>query len=137
MPVTVASIGLSDDEFLSAFYRCELPVSMFRHGDHLRFAWLTLDRHPFDESLEMVREGIRRFARHHGVAHIYHETVTTAWVHLLATHPERNFEEFLTANDFRLNHRLLHRFWTPQLLDSPDARKGWVPPDKAPLPSRI
>ena len=137
MPVTVASVGLSDDQFLSAFHRCELPVSMFRHGDHLRFAWLTLHGCAFDEAVDIVREGIRRFAGHHGVGHIYHETVTTAWVHLLATHRERTFEEFLTANDFRLNHLLLHRFWTPQVLDSPDAEKRWVPPDKAPLPSRV
>src|SRR6478672_8018251 len=114
MAVTVASIGLSDDEFLSAFHSCELPVSMFRHGDHLRFAWLTLHGHAFHESVEIVQEGIRSFARHHGVAHLYHETVTTAWVHLLASHQEHRFQEFLTANDFRLNRLLLHRFWTPQ-----------------------
>src|SRR5947209_5264793 len=90
---------VKDSSTKSAFHRCELPVSMFRHGDHLRFAWLTLHGCAFDEAVDIVREGIRRFAGHHGVGHIYHETVTTAWVHLLATHRERTFEEFLTAND--------------------------------------
>src|SRR4051794_1671358 len=86
MPLVVASVGLSDNTFLSALNRCDLPLSMFRHGDHLRFAWLALHSHGFHESVNIVREGIRRFATHHGVAHIYHETVTTAWVHLLASH---------------------------------------------------
>jgi len=137
MPVTVASIALSDDDFLSAFHRCELPVSMFRHGDHLHFAWLILHGYPFDESVEIVREGIQRFARNHGVAHIYHETITLAWVHLLASHQEQTFQQFLTDNQFRLDHALLYRFWTPQLLESPDARNHWVGPDKASLPTRI
>src|SRR5947209_4973987 len=137
MPVTVASIDLSDDDFLSAFHHCELPVLMFRHGDHLRFAWLTLHGRPFDESMEIVREGIQRFARHHGVAYIYHDTITRAWVHLLASHQEHTFEQFLTDNESRLNDALLYRLWTPHVLESPDARNHWVPPDKGSLPTRI
>src|SRR4051794_19473387 len=137
MPLVVASVGLSDNAFLSALNGCDLPLSMFRHGDHLRFAWLALHTHGFHESVNIVREGIRRFATHHGVAHIYHETVTTAWVHLLASHPEQSFGEFITEHEGQLNQFLLHRFWNPHVLDSPDARKYWVPPDKMPLPSRI
>jgi hypothetical protein len=137
MPLTVASIALSDDEFLSAFHRCDLPLSLFRHGDHLRFAWLTLHRHNFPDSLEIVREGIRRFADHYGVVHIYHETVTTAWVHLLASHDEQTFEEFVTKHEARLNPGLLQQFWTQEVLDSGAARANWIPPDKRPLPNRI
>jgi hypothetical protein len=137
MPLTVASIGLSDDAFLSAFHHCELPLSMFRHGDHLRFAWLTLHGHEFDEALQIVREGILRFATHYKVAHIFHETITAAWVHLLASHREPTFSAFLAKHQGRLNMELLHRFWTPEVLDSPDAREHWLPPDRASLPDRV
>jgi CDP-diacylglycerol--glycerol-3-phosphate 3-phosphatidyltransferase len=135
MPVVVASIRLSDDDFLTAFTGCVLPVSLFRHGDHLRFAWLLLHRKPFDEALALVRQGIQRFAAHHGASHIYHETLTTAWVKLLATHQEATFEEFFVSNEHRLKREMLYRFWTPEILNSEAAKSGWVPPDKKPLPT--
>jgi len=135
MAIVVASISLSDDDFLDAFATCVLPSSMFRHGDHLRLAWLLLHRMPFDEALTLIREGIQRFAAHHGASHVYHETLTTAWVKLLATHQEASFEDFITCNRHRLNLELLHRFWTPAILDSEAAKLGWIPPDKMPLPA--
>jgi hypothetical protein len=135
MPIVVASAGLSDEEFLAAFTSCELPNALFRHGDHLRLAWLQLHRKPFDEALTSVRDGIRRFAAYHGQSQLFHETVTTAWVKLLATHHETSFAEFLERNESRLNKELLHRFWTPAQLDSEAARLGWVPPDIKALPN--
>ena len=101
----------------------------------MRLAWILLHRKPFDEALTLIREGIRRFAAHHGASHIFHETVTIAWVKLLATHDEASFEEFIAKNEHRLNLDLLHRFWTPALLESEAARMGWVPPDKKALPN--
>jgi CDP-diacylglycerol--glycerol-3-phosphate 3-phosphatidyltransferase len=134
MAVVVASAGIGDDEFLAAFTSCALPPSSFRHGDHLRVAWLLLHRKPFEEALTLVREGIQKYAAHVGVPHLYHETVTIAWVKLLATHDEATFAEFIAKNEHRLNVGLLHRFWTPAVLDSQAARSGWVPPDTADLP---
>ena len=134
MAIVVASHQLSDDEFLAAFTNCVLPPSLFRHGDHLRLAWLQLHRKPFDEALLLIRKGIQRYAAHFGASQIYHETITTAWVKLLATHTEATFQEFISNNEYRLNVELLHRFWSADVLDSAAARSGWVPPDKAALP---
>jgi hypothetical protein len=131
----VASAELTDDDFLAAFNSCRLPLSSFRHGDHLRLAWLLLHRNRFDEALAQVRESIRRFAVHHGKHDLFHETVTTAWVKLLATHSEKTFTEFLTVNEHRLTPALLHRFWTPAVLSSEAAKSHWVPPDKMALPN--
>ena len=136
MALTVASADLTDEVFLAAFQRCELPLAMFRHGDHLRFAWLTLHRHGFEQALEVVEDGIRQFATHYGVAKIFHETMTVAWVHLLASHREPTFSAFLTQNQDVLTIELLHRFWTPAVLESAQARSEWLPPDRAPLPNR-
>ena len=135
MALIIASAGLEDEDFLAAFSSCALPLSAFRHGDHLRLAWLQLQRNPLDEALKLVGNGIRRFAAHNGVPDIFHETVTTAWVKLLSTHRESNFEEFIAVNEYRLNQALLHRFWTPSLLNSEEARRGWVPPDREALPN--
>jgi hypothetical protein len=89
---------------------------------------------PLNDALTFIRNGIRRYAAHHGVAHIYHETVTTAWVRLVSTHQEPTFSEFIRLNEYRLNRTLLHRFWTPALLDSDAARFDWAPPDREALP---
>jgi hypothetical protein len=131
----LATAHLGDDEFLEAFHSCRLPTSEFRHGDHLRLAWLHLAREPFDTALNSVRSGIQNFAKHHNLSGLYHDTITSAWVHLLATHRENSFAEFLAVNESRLNSDLLHRFWTPEMLASVEARNSWVPPDRQELPA--
>ena len=135
MSIVIASAGLGDDEFLEQFANCTLPAASFRHGDHLRLAWLLLHRFPFDEALTIVRESIQRYAAHLGVPQLYHETITTAWVKLLATHDEASFNEFIVKNEHRLDLGLLLRFWTPEALESDAARLDWVPPDRAALPN--
>lgn len=134
MALVLASAHLSDEEFLKAFHACTLPNLQFRHADHLRLAWLHVHRSGLREALKLVREGIRHFAEHHGAGQLYHETITTAWVRLIATHHEATFDEFLRENDSRLTSALLHRFWTPELLASETARRRWVPPDRMSLP---
>ena len=134
MALVLASAHLSDEEFLKAFHAGTLPNSQFRHADHLRLAWLHLHRSGLPEALELVRKGVQRFAEHHGARQLYHETTTTAWVRLIATHHEATFEEFLRENAGSLTAALLHRFWTPELLASETARLQWVPPDRMSLP---
>ncbi len=134
MQLVVGSAHLDDDDFLSAFRSCKLDLSAFRHGDHLRLAWLHLHRSPVNKALDQVREDISRYASYHGVSHIFHETLTTAWVRLLATHSESSFSEFLAQNEHKLNADLLYRYWTPAALESEAARRQWLPPDIQALP---
>jgi hypothetical protein len=134
MGITVASSALDDVLFLAAVTNGTLPLDSFRHGDHLRLAWLKLHAFPFPEALAEIRRTIRSFASHHGKAAIYHETITTAWAALLASHREPTFAEFLGANEHLLNKALLERYWSPQILYSSAAKETWVPPDRAALP---
>ena len=134
MPLVLATAHLGDGEFLEAFDSCRLKTSEFRHADHLRLAWLHLHREPLDTALARVRAGIQAFAAHHGRHNLYHETITTSWVRLLATHDENRFDDFLKLNESKLHSHLLHRFWTPELLGSQDTRMRWVPPDRSGLP---
>ena len=71
MAIVVASASLNDNEFLEAFTKCELPLSSFRHGDHLRLGWIYLHRHSFAQALVLVRTGVQRYAAHHGMSHIF------------------------------------------------------------------
>jgi hypothetical protein len=129
MALVLASASLSDDEFLAAVHDTRLRTSEFRHADHLRLAWLWLHRASQKEAEDQVCLAIKQFAAHHNVPHLYHETVTLAWVRLLATHHEPTFSEFLEGNEARLNKELLLRFWSPELLASDRAKREWVPPD--------
>jgi hypothetical protein len=134
MALTPTTASLNDAEFVSAIENLELPLEQFRHADHLRLAWIELHRVPFDLALDSVRSKIRRFAAHHQKSEIYHETITVAWVSLLATHSEPTFGEFLGANSHRLNAGLLHAYWSPESLASDAARSAWLVPDVRPLP---
>jgi hypothetical protein len=125
---------LSDDDFLKAFHSCQLPKEAFRNLDHFRLAWLHLHRESLAEAEDHIRTGIQAFAAHYGATQKYHETITLAWLRLIATHQEPTFEEFLRQNQARLNLDTLHRFWTPELLASEQARREWVEPDLKALP---
>jgi hypothetical protein len=134
MRVIIASAALDDTSFLVAVTNGTLPIENFRHGDHLRLAWLKLHALPFPAALDEIRDTIRSFASQHGKAAIYHETITTAWAALLASHREPTFAEFLRANEPLLNKALLERYWSPHILYSSAAKEAWVPPDRAALP---
>lgn len=134
MPLVIGSAELADDEFLAAFHACTLDPTLFRHGDHLRLAWLYVHRGPLEEAVLRVRTEIKAFAASHGASQKFHETMTEAWVRLIATHSESSFENFIKENESRLNGALLHRFWSPEVLASDEARVAWVPPDRHPLP---
>jgi hypothetical protein len=134
MALRLATSHLSDEEFLDALHTCSLPKEQFGNADHFRLAWLHLQGRSVAEAEYLMRSGIRTFGAHHGRLDKYHETITLAWVRLLASHKEPTFEEFLRVNEARLNLATLHRYWTPELLASETARLSWVPPDRAQLP---
>src|SRR5271156_3037487 len=137
VPLKTASSALSDAEFLAEFHACSLPPACFRHADHLRLAWLHIHQHPREVAAELVRNGIQAYAKHLRRTEFYHETITVAWVRLIASHAEPTFDEFLRLNEHRLNRELLHRFWSPELLQSETARKEWVAPDRMELPAPV
>jgi CDP-diacylglycerol--glycerol-3-phosphate 3-phosphatidyltransferase len=123
---------MSDGDFLRAFQGREIPTSQFHHGDHLRLAWLLLERLPFDDALDSVRKGLQNFAARTGNPAHYHETLTQGWMRLLAAQEAKTFAEALA--DYPADESPLQLFWKPETLKTEAARTTWVPPDVAPLP---
>jgi CDP-diacylglycerol--glycerol-3-phosphate 3-phosphatidyltransferase len=123
---------MSDGDFLRAFQDRSIPVSQFHHGDHLRLAWLLLERLPFDDAMDSARRGLQNFALRAGNAANYHETVTRGWMLLLAAQEERTFDEAIA--NYPPGENPMHYFWSAGLLKTEPARTAWVPPDLAPLP---
>jgi hypothetical protein len=134
MPVT--------DEFIaslvSRFETCTLPREQWTHREHLLIALSYLRRLPRAEAAQKIRSGIQRFNAAVGRAHLYHETITLAWVEIIA--------QFLAENDRNQsmcdlaqallvqcgNRDYLLRFYSRELLFSDAARRQWTPPDFRP-----
>jgi hypothetical protein len=128
----------SDEELVSAFLDCRLSRASFDHHGHLRVAWLLLQRHPLDESIELICSGIARLAAHLGVPDQYNRTLSEALVRLMSDAMTElgSWESFLLANPMLVaNVRgLLARYYTHDRLFSAEAKHRFLAPDLQPLP---
>jgi len=129
----------SDAAFLEAFEAGERPGGVFRHADHLRLAWLYLQRDGAALGEERIADGIRRFADAQGAVGLYHETLTRVWVRLVAaalaaTPCGGSFPRFLEANPQLADKAYVFRFYSVEALSAARAREEWIEPDREPLP---
>ena len=126
------------------FRAAALPRAQWTHLAHLRVGAWHVFHHGPDAALPLLRERIRRLNEANGVANTptsgYHETVTAAYVQLLAAHlatfpaatPLDDRVQALLGGPLAARD-VMFRFWSRDLLMSPRARAEWVPPDLAPL----
>ncbi|MDX6696183.1 MAG: hypothetical protein QOF02_3786 [Blastocatellia bacterium] len=128
---------MTDEEFIEQFERGALSTDGFHHREHVRLVWLYLRRYTTLETLERFSAGLRRFAQARGLANLYHETTTWAYVFLIHERVERagasqSWEEFAAANADLLNWKenILMRYYNEDTLHSETARRIFVFPDK-------
>jgi hypothetical protein len=111
----------------------------FGHREHIELAWSYLGRDDIDAAHRKVTAAIRHVAGLHGAPDKYHETITRAWVHLVALHrahgEHNSFDEFIAANARLLDRHLLDRHYSRELLMSEEARARWADPDLRALPA--
>lgn len=130
---------MTDTEFLAAFEGRAFTRQEWTHEAHVRMAWLYLSRLPFAEAMGRVRAGIQRLNKAIGSPDGYHETVTVAYVRIIASRllPHEPYEHFRDRNPDLFDRTspalLLH--YTRERLDSPAARATFLAPDRAELPS--
>lgn len=130
---------LNDQEFVRAFEACELSNESFHHRDHIRLAWIYLQRYGEREAGQHMARAIRTFAVHHGKSDKYHETITLAWLRLVANAMRRvpreaSFNQLTIASPELLDKRTIGRFYSTAALASQATRTFWVEPDLQPLP---
>jgi hypothetical protein len=130
-----ATLALSDEEFISAFEACRVPEGL-PHLAHVRLAWLSIRRLGTTEAVERVVTGIHRFALADGAIEKFHETMTRAWVYLIADamrqNPAGDFDAFIRGCPDLLDKDLLVRHYRPLTLER--GRSGWIPPDLETIP---
>jgi hypothetical protein len=125
---------MTDQEFLHAFDSGHLSAYDFHHRDHLRLAWLQVNRLGLEAGAAAVSSGIRRFAEGHGHHRLYHETLTRFWVRIVAHASRDSFAATLDEHPMLLRKDLPLAHWSRDTLYGDAARAGWVEPDLAPLP---
>jgi hypothetical protein len=128
---------MSDDEMIARFEALDLAGHGFHHRDHVRLAWIYLNRFPILEALARLSTGLADLARSHGVPDRYHQTITWAYAFLVGERmarrgPERSWEEFATDNADLLewNDGILRRYYRDETLRSDLAREVFMMPDR-------
>lgn len=122
---------MTDTEFLRAFE--DTTLEPFHHRDHLRVTFLYLRQFGEAETRQRLGPAILRYAAAGNGAEKYHETITQAWIHLVSAALAEDFESMLAAHPHLLDKNLLNRYYSPELLQSSEARARWIEPDRAGL----
>jgi polar amino acid transport system ATP-binding protein len=131
-------------DLVARFCALRVPRAEWTHAAHLRVGAWHVFHHGATAALPLLRERIRRLNESNGVVNSatggYHETITAAYVQLLAAHlgtfaervPLEDRVAALLAGPLAARDLLL-RYWSRDVLMSPEARAAWVAPDRAPL----
>lgn len=127
---------LSDEELLARFEDGSLPDGSFHHEQHVRVAWMFVRRYGMPDALGRFADALKRFAAAKGAAGLYHETITWAYLFLVAERiartPGAGWDGFAAVNPDLLSWKpsLLERYYTPETLKSDLARRTFVMPDR-------
>ena len=122
-----------DQEFLARLEAGTLPPTEFGHRGHLRAGFLYLRRHDFPGACVAMKRSIQAFAAALGKGTLYHETVTIAYLALiaerLAEEPrELGFDAFLARYPELLSIEYLRRYYPAGELDAAETRVTFVLP---------
>ena len=126
---------MDDQELVEAFESTTLPGDQFPHAAHVRVGWFYLCHHPLLEAMVRFKVALQRFATAQGKPERYHETITIAYLLLIA---ERlagarglSWLEFAERNPdlLRWQPSVLARYYTDDTLWSERARQVFVMPD--------
>ena len=133
-------ISDSDQKFRQGVENCDWAAGSFGHEEHIRLAWIYLQDYDTNEATDRCRATLRQFAEFHGDHEKYHDTLTIAFMRLIATHvaetpATENWEAFRTRVRplFESARELIDAHYSKERLARPEARKGFVPPDRKPL----
>lgn len=121
-----------------AFEACRWPYARWTHRAHLGVAACYLRDYPFAEAVARVRRHIPLYnAASGGDPNGYHDTITVLFMrgmhHFLRTHPAVMLTEAVEEMARRCDMTWPLRYYSHERLWSPEARAGWVEPDREPL----
>src|SRR6476620_5416535 len=112
--------------------RCLLGKEEFHQRDHLAVAAAYLYATDFETAMDRMRTSLKRFAAHHGVTGLYHETLTRFW--LLQVERSLDRREWLAQSVSKVQEKLSDKnlafdYYSRERIDSKEARETWLDPD--------
>jgi hypothetical protein len=117
---------------LSDFEAGRIDPQHFPHRAHVRVGYELLERYSFPEALLHLARGLRRLAAKAGRPEVYHETITAAFLSLIAERrlsaAYAGWKDFAARNPDLLRKELLQDWYEPALLQSSVARQTFVLP---------
>ena len=130
------NLPLSDNELIRQFHDTSLPTELFHHRQHVRVAWIYVQRHGVPAALTLFSESLRRFAIAKGANNLFHVTITWAYLLLINERQQAcravDWETFAAANADLLTWKpsILDHYYTSATLWSERARHTFVMPDR-------
>ena len=128
---------LGDDALVAAFDGAGFAAGSFHHRDHVRVAWVLLERASVMDTLSRFTSGLRRLAAAAGKPQVYHETITCAYVILVqerrAARGAEEWPAFAARNADLLAWKpsvLETKYYREDTLWSDRARASFVLPDR-------
>jgi len=126
---------MDERELFDRFIDTSLPAGDFHHQQHVRVAWLFVQRYCMPAAIAEFTTAIKRFADAKGATGLYHETITWAFLLLIADRqarqPGKTWQEFEAANSDLLSWKpsILDRYYSKELLASDLAKRTFLMPD--------
>jgi hypothetical protein len=112
--------------------RCLLPKEEFHHRDHLTVAVVYLYAVDLETAMDRMRSSLKRFAGHHHVTGLYHETLTRFWLQQVEIRLDRKLclaESVSRIRDQLSDKNLAFEYYSHERINSKEAKEKWLPPD--------
>ena len=128
---------MDDRALVDAFEATTLAADDFPHAAHVRVGWYYLRHFPMLDAMARFKTALQRFATAKGKPDRYHETITIAYLVLIA---ERlvdarglTWDEFAARNPdlFTWTPSILARYYSEETLASDRARQVFVLPERS------
>jgi hypothetical protein len=139
----LSEVGMDDELFLQRFEAAQWAPEDWHHREHIKVAYLYLQRYSLEEAIEQIRTAIKRFNAAHQVPEAldrgYHETITQAWMRLVhfalcEYGAAESADAFFDDHPQLWQMKVLRFFYSKQRIMSAEAKAEFVAPDILELP---
>jgi hypothetical protein len=85
-----------------------------------------------ETAMDRMRSNLKRFAAHHSVAGLYHETLTRFWLQQVEKYLDRSdclSQSVRKVREQFNDKNLVFEFYSRERIESKEARETWLKPD--------
>ena len=116
--------------------RCLWGKEEFHHRDHLTVAVVYLYSADLEVAMDRMRASLKRFAAHHGVTGLYHETLTRFWLLQVEMRLDRGLclrDSVRSIQEQLSDKNIAFEYYSRERIHSQEAKEKWIEPDVRPL----